>query len=235
MAIFIDIGSTLVGGGSKSPVDNIINELHLSTNDKPFLETFLYTKKFVSSVEVACEVHKRCAIIGESERRFLDDLWREQRDCVYWLPGAEELLRDLCRLPTVAFVSNIWTPFYQGFFSLLGELEPRLSKHAPWLRCTSLDLGTRKPSLMFYQKAMEVANKAWSAQSHVDLKPNDFMMIGDSFKNDMAPAMALGMRTVWVQESQKAPQEGYGAFPYMTVSCLKDLRLRKGAQFFEAY
>lgn len=55
---------------------------------------------------------------------------------------------------------------------------------------SSGELGTAKPNYTIFQWALRQANCV----------PEEAVMIGDRLDNDIAPAMALGIKTVWVRQ-----------------------------------
>ena len=55
---------------------------------------------------------------------------------------------------------------------------------------TSAELGFAKPDEMIFKKAFELAG----------CQPYNSVMVGDRLDNDIRPAKALGMRTVWVRK-----------------------------------
>lgn len=50
------------------------------------------------------------------------------------------------------------------------------------------EVGAAKPDPAFYQGICQ----------RIDLTPRHVVMVGDNFDNDIAPAKAVGMRTVWI-------------------------------------
>lgn len=79
----------------------------------------------------------------------------------------------------------------------------------------SAEMGFAKPDRQIFQAAMERA----------DSIPSECIMVGDRLDNDIAPAAAVGMRTVWIRQ-------GWGALgnmdllerkPDFTVENLTDL------------
>lgn len=54
----------------------------------------------------------------------------------------------------------------------------------------SAELGVAKPDKLIFEKALEMAG----------CKPGNAVMVGDRLDNDIFPAKALGMRTVWIRE-----------------------------------
>lgn len=54
----------------------------------------------------------------------------------------------------------------------------------------SAELGVVKPSRLIFEKAIELAG----------CQPQDSIMVGDRLDNDIIPAKALGMKTVWIRK-----------------------------------
>jgi FMN phosphatase YigB (HAD superfamily) len=80
-----------------------------------------------------------------------------------------------------AYLSNIWPPFYEHFRKIF-LTEARESQFL------SFRFGLSKPSKEFFRTAL-MGLKA---------DPADVVMIGDTYKNDIRPAIELGMKTIWV-------------------------------------
>lgn len=55
---------------------------------------------------------------------------------------------------------------------------------------TSAELGTAKPDKLIFTKAFEL----------VGCQPYNSVMVGDRLDNDISPAKALGMQTVWIRK-----------------------------------
>ena len=54
---------------------------------------------------------------------------------------------------------------------------------------TSAEFGVAKPDRLIFEKALELA----------ECQPQDAVMIGDRLDNDIIPAKAIGMKTVWIR------------------------------------
>jgi putative hydrolase of the HAD superfamily len=54
----------------------------------------------------------------------------------------------------------------------------------------SAELGVAKPDKLIFAKALELA----------DCQPHNSVMVGDRLDNDIRPAKALGMKTVWIRK-----------------------------------
>lgn len=73
-------------------------------------------------------------------------------------------------------------------------LEDRLKAFHVWedfsVVVSSFDVGLKKPDPAIFRLALDRA----------EAKPEEAIMIGDRLDNDIAPAKALGMKTVWVRQ-----------------------------------
>ncbi len=108
-------------------------------------------------------------------------------------PGAKELLAGLHqRGLRVVIASNVlWRDAadYRRDFRELG-----LSDHVTAF-VSSVDVGWRKPHRAFFASALSAA----------DVPASQCVMVGDSERNDIAPARALGMLTIRVTIGQALP------------------------------
>lgn len=80
----------------------------------------------------------------------------------------------------------------------------------------SAELGVSKPDRLIFEKALELAGCA----------PQDSVMVGDRLDNDMIPAKAVGMKTVWIRKGLSKHQDlklGKGAVDW-AIDDLADLK-----------
>ncbi|MBR6186555.1 MAG: HAD-IA family hydrolase [Clostridia bacterium] len=80
---------------------------------------------------------------------------------------------------------------------------------------SSFDVGLKKPDPAIFYLALDRAN----------VRPGEAVMIGDRLDNDVFPAKALGMKTVWVRQGFGALQtpRSPAATPDWSVSSLSEL------------
>jgi len=100
-------------------------------------------------------------------------------------PGAVALLKRAKSMGIrIGLASNSMLPGYCHDLTLenLGLLD-----HFDW-RWYSFDIGVRKPQAEFFRHCLQVAR----------VLPPDVLMVGDSLELDIAPAQALGMKTLWI-------------------------------------
>ena len=108
------------------------------------------------------------------------------------LPGIEEVIRTLQPRVKLGVISN--TRSHHLIESIVRKLGVR--KHFdPFI--TSAAFGFRKPSPKLFEAVLE----AWQ------LPAEKVVMIGDSLRKDIAPAKALGLRTIWQKIDARADDE----------------------------
>jgi HAD superfamily hydrolase (TIGR01509 family) len=110
------------------------------------------------------------------------------------LPGAHELLAEIHALGMrTAIASNTYwrdAESYWDDFRLLG-----LAQHIDAI-FTSVDAGHLKPHPAVFEMALR-----WAG-----CPPDRCVVIGNREENDIAPAMALGMRTILVHPDDPPPE-----------------------------
>jgi FMN phosphatase YigB (HAD superfamily) len=79
----------------------------------------------------------------------------------------------------------------------------------------SAELGISKPDKKIFLKALEISH----------CSPENAAMIGDRLDNDICPAMALGMKTVWIKQGISAYQQldNNGSAPDHIIKSLIEL------------
>ena len=128
--------------------------------------------------------------------------WNSELETLY--PDTKTILEILHNRYKIGIIAN-----------QLPGLEERLEKFAikQWidLIISSADCGFSKPSSKIFQQASCSASSA--------------TMIGDRLDNDIAPAKALGMKTIWIKQgfSAYSPIQSPSEEPDFTVNSLSDL------------
>lgn len=113
------------------------------------------------------------------------EVTRKEAQCALTFNDARKVLKLLkARGYVNGLISNLWGFPVKALFEedSLGELIPER------LRVYSFEEGYAKPDMELFRRACERAGVA----------PEDCLMVGDSFANDILPARALGMRTVLI-------------------------------------
>lgn len=181
-AVLFDIGSTLVTGPDLSPVTVVTRLLGLPDAEKARVADIIMCNAFEDASHLCNSLRPL------TETPFCADqlarIWLDQQTAPEEIPGATEAVRHVKQSGfKVGLISDIWAPYYKGFLDSCPELASMVDYAG-----LSFREGVRKPSLVLLERALE-ALKETSAQT---------WMVGDTYSNDLAPAIELGMRTVWV-------------------------------------
>jgi HAD superfamily hydrolase (TIGR01509 family) len=192
MIVFFDIGSTLIDGPPFGPARRLSDTLGLGPEAVRELERILFRSPARDPEELANTIVNRLRVDYDRALDACAALWNAQLEEAYVLPGARELIQKLksAGIPR-AYLSNIWPPFYEHFrqeFPQEAEQQPQF---------LSFETGLTKPDPAFFQLALRA----------VEARAEDAVMVGDTYKNDIRPAIELGMRTIWVlhrPEKEKA-------------------------------
>ncbi|MGR9053181.1 MAG: HAD family hydrolase [Gammaproteobacteria bacterium] len=183
MLVLFDIGSTLIDGPSVGPAKRIAAGLELPDDTATALNQLLFQTDTSSPDELAALIAQRFATDTRKTEAVVTELWAMQTDEAWLIPGARETLERFRRADIAcAYVSNIWPPFYRGFLKLMPE------QAALYPRFLSFEMGISKPDTNMYRRVLDSLTAA----------PSETVMVGDTYKNDIAPAIALGLKTVWL-------------------------------------
>jgi HAD superfamily hydrolase (TIGR01509 family) len=190
--VFFDIGSTLIDGPPFGPARRLSETLGLGPQAVPELERVLFRSPARDPEQLANTIVNRLRVDHDRALEACTALWNAQLQEAYVLPGARELIEKLksAGIPR-AYLSNIWPPFYEHFRQEFPE------EAAGQPQFLSFETGLMKPDPAFFQLALRA----------VEARAEDAVMVGDTYKNDIRPAIELGMRTVWVlhrPEKEKA-------------------------------
>lgn len=192
MIVFFDIGSTLIDGPPFGPARRLSETLGLGTQAVGELEHILFRSPARDPEQLANTIRNRLRIDFDRALEACTTLWNAQLQEAYVLAGAREAIEKLksAGIPR-AYLSNIWPPFYEHFRQ---EFAEEAGGQPQFL---SFQTGLMKPDPAFFQLALRA----------VEARAEDAVMVGDTYKNDIRPAIELGMRTVWVlhrPEKEKA-------------------------------
>lgn len=182
-AVLFDIGSTLVEGPEISPAKMIARALGFSDSEKGRVADVIMCNVFEDSHQM-CGLLKNHFPVEDFPEEKIKTIWREQETAPGEIPGATDAVRHIKKAGLkVGLISDIWAPYYKGFVAACPELVSMVD-----FAGLSFREGTRKPSADILKRAMEA----------LGVTPRGTWMVGDTYINDLAPAMGLGMRTVWV-------------------------------------
>jgi FMN phosphatase YigB (HAD superfamily) len=214
-AAFFDIGSTLVTGPGSGVASRLAARLGLDPATKAALNTTLMTTDFRTPEAVT--QHVLGLKIGAPEptvRAAVFDIWNSQLGEARAIEGALESLSAWAETgATLCLISNIWLPYQLAAMEALG---PKLDAWvAPGNRIYSFEIGAKKPAVLPFARALAIARCA----------PDEAIMVGDSYREDIAPAIALGLKTAWLLrradrevENVQAVINGAAARPTMALA-----------------
>ena len=194
--IFFDIGSTLINE-EKAYQDRI---------EQAIAETNITYDTFYQRMLVLFQEGLKGDLIALQEYSLERPKWKSELEILY--PDAKIVLETLHNRYKIGVIAN-----------QLPNLEKRLENFGirQWidLIISSADCGFSKPSSKIFQLALQQAS--CSASSAI--------MIGDRLDNDIAPAKALGMKTIWIKQgfSAYSPIQSPSEEPDFTVNSLSDL------------
>lgn len=183
MLVLFDIGSTLLEGPSRGPGSRLAEAFGLSPSTQAEISDLLFQETYSGPDDLANRLSHEFSlplprVVGE-----VRSLWEAQIEEAYPLPGAQQALDMLLTAGhDIAFVSNIWQPFLEGFRRHFP------AAYAAYPGYYSFRLGVSKPDASIFDMAL----KEWGGS------PRDAVVIGDTYLNDIRPGVSLGTRTIWV-------------------------------------
>lgn len=194
--LFFDIGSTLINE-EKAYQDRI---------EQAIAETNITYDTFYQRMLVLFQEGLKGDLIALQEYSLERPKWKSELEILY--PDAKIVLETLHNRYKIGVITN-----------QLPNLEKRLENFGirQWidLIISSADCGFSKPSSKIFQLALQQASCSASSAT----------MIGDRLDNDIAPAKALGMKTIWIKQgfSAYSPIQSPSEEPDFTVNSLSDL------------
>ena len=194
--LFFDIGSTLINE-EKAYQDRI---------EQAIAETNITYDTFYQRMLVLFQEGLKGDLIALQEYSLERPKWKSELEILY--PDAKIVLETLHNRYKIGVIAN-----------QLPNLEKRLENFGirQWidLIISSADCGFSKPSSKIFQLALQQTSCSASSAT----------MIGDRLDNDIAPAKALGMKTIWIKQgfSAYSPIQSPSEEPDFTVNSLSDL------------
>lgn len=182
MIALFDIGSTLIDGPPYGPARRLAEMLGLGKESVADLERLLFRTPSESAEHLAQHIAEGTSVDPTRAAEECTKLWNAQLTEAYVLPGALEAVERLraAAIPR-AYLSNIWPPFYERF-------RRSFTTEAAEPQFLSFQLGLSKPDPAFFHAAL----------SSLNVPASEVVMIGDTYKNDILPAIELGMKAIWV-------------------------------------
>lgn len=223
MIALFDIGSTLIEGPPYGPARRLAELLALDAAAIPVLGRILFRSPFQDPRELALAVASQLRVAEPEAEAACIELWNAQLEEAYVLPGARELIAGLEAAGIRrAYLSNIWPPFYEHF-------RREFPREAAQPQFLSFQTGLLKPDPGFFHHALRA----------LEARAEETVMIGDTYANDILPAIQIGLRTVWVlHRPQKERQalagvlNGDAPAPNLTLGSIAELTpARLGALF----
>ncbi len=181
-AVIFDIGATLVTGPAQAPNKRIANLLGgVSAGE---VGSIIMTRSFESAEEVCAALEERFGPIGSEARTGIEQLWRDQWDAPVEIDGATETVLGLRKRGLkIGLLSDIWSPYYAGVEKAI----PRVIDAADAV-VLSFRTGSRKPDHKNFLLAARL----------LGVEPENAVMVGDTYRHDLLPALETGMQAVWV-------------------------------------
>lgn len=214
-AAIFDIGATLVTGPPVAP-NKVIAEL-LRDVDHADVASVIMTQPFESADQVCEALEKTLGVqIDAKARAGIEILWEAQSRAPVAISGAGETVLALkSRGLRIGLLSDIWTPYYRGVERELPEVIEAADSIV-----LSFETGHRKPEESNFLTALD----------ELGVKPEEAIMVGDTYHHDILPAIELGMYTIWVlarpdreMESVMAVGTGKAPEPTWTVTDIYDV------------
>lgn len=218
MLVLFDIGSTLLEGPPKGPGSRLAAVFGLPLDAQSRVSDLLFRNAYAGPDELAETLAREFSLPLAKALAEVRSLWSAQIEEAYPLPGAQEALDNVAAGGhTIAFVSNIWQPFLEAFckhFPLA---------HADYCGYYSFRMGTSKPNTSIFKSALADFAAA----------PAQTVVIGDTYQNDILPALSLGMKAIWVlhrPEKEKTSitrvLNGVDPMPTLTLDNITELTVR---------
>lgn len=218
-AAIFDIGATLVTGPPVAPNKRIANLLGgVSAAD---VGNLIMTRPFDSAEAVCAALEDRFGRLSDTARSGIERLWQDQASAPVEIEGATETVLVLKRRGLrIGLLSDIWSPYFAGVERAI----PQVIAAADAV-VLSFQTGLRKPVYTNFHYAAELLGAA----------PAAAVMIGDTYKHDLLPALEIGMQTVWVLarpdrevESLLQILNGEEPAPGVTVGNIREVAAIKG-------
>ncbi|MGC2697466.1 MAG: HAD family hydrolase [Candidatus Angelobacter sp.] len=227
-AVLFDIGSTLVMGPSISPNKEVVKHFALKAELAAQISRMIMCTDFKSASDV-CDLLRRCGVqVNKDDGDFLSRLWHDQETGAMPIPGALDAVRFFKEAgKTVGLLSDIWPPYYHAFTSACPEINELAE-----VKQLSFQAGMKKPEAAFFQSALRALKSA----------PERVLMIGDTYDNDIAPAIRQGMKTAWIlsRAEREVPAlagviQGRLPRPDLTLASIVELQSAVIQELFSGY
>ncbi len=191
-AALFDVGDTLVRRPTVGPGRRIATALGLDRQAARTITGWLFREPFASPAALATRLRSTFDVRGDVDG-VVAEIWEAQQREPVEVDGATALVATAREHGArIAIVSNIWPPYEAGFRRACPRIVPLVDS---WH--VSYRAGVAKPDATLFREALAALAVA----------PRDAVMIGDSVAKDIAPALALGMRAIWVPATGEGVEE----------------------------
>lgn len=186
--ILFDVGSTLITN-TKSPLsainevfplpERLRGERNKELRELMFLNTGTWNQKIPDCIRRYSPEHLD---IEDT----VNSIYRNQVHNTTRITGASSALADLnAHGVEYSFLTNICDPFLAAFKQLFDVSDKKIY--------ASNGLGMEKPNRKLFKHVI----------NDLGIDPSTILMVGDKYDNDILPAISLGMKTMWVLNSNK--------------------------------
>lgn len=171
-------------------------------------DTFFRTLSVKLDLEFGYLFERGCLLAGKTwadkkKNEILDDIYKEVKHTTAYSRG---VLIDIKERYPMALVSN----FYGNLNTVLEEFGLK-----DMFDCVieSASVGIRKPDPRIFTLGTEA----------LGLEPGEVVVVGDSLKNDIVPAMEIGCRTAWLKGETWSDDKSCACLPDMVITDISRL------------
>jgi len=181
-AAIFDIGATLVTGPPVAP-NKVIAALMDGVTPAEVASIIMTTD--LDCAEAVCSaLESRFRALSERAVEGITELWNSQSSAASEIDGAvRTVLAIKERGLKIGLLSDIWNPYYESVEKALPDVIEAADSIV--LSCRT---GARKPDTENFRRAL----------AEIGVKPDEAVMIGDTYTHDIRPALEIGMSAVWV-------------------------------------
>ncbi len=192
-AVLFDVGETLIERPAVGPGRRIATALGLPDDAARLITQLVFAHDFASPAELAARLQRELGL-AHPPTAVVEEIWRAQEQEPREIPGATACVAAVRELGArIGVVSNIWQPYETGFRRACPAIAPLVEV---WQ--LSYRAGRVKPAPGLFRAALDA----------LDVAPERAIMVGDSLEKDVLPAVALGMRAVWVRRGEGSGADG---------------------------
>jgi HAD superfamily hydrolase (TIGR01549 family) len=216
-AVLFDIGSTLVMGPLTSPNKEVVKHFGLPGEMAKKVGRLIMCTDFQGPAQV-CQVLNTCGVpTNKDDCAFVSKLWQEQEVAPKPIAGGLEMVQFFREAgKKIGLLSDIWVPYYRAFTRACPEISDLAE-----VKQLSFKTQMKKPEAAFFRSAIEALKVA----------AERILMVGDTYENDIAPAIEQRMRTGWIlarPERETAAIvgviQGHLTKPDITVASILELK-----------